>query len=106
MEKKEIELVDFVVTARKYKTTLTRKFMNRKEWIKPIEGEVKAILPGTVLEIAVKVGDEVKKGDLLLIHEAMKMRNRIKSPINGRVAEIRVEAGLRVTKDTVMVVIE
>lgn len=106
MEKKELELVDFVVTARKYKTTLTRKFINRKAWVKPIEGEVKAILPGTILELSVKVGDQVKKGDLILIHEAMKMRNRICAPISGRVTEIRVEAKMLVTKDTVMVVIE
>ena len=82
MDKKTTErpLVDFAVTARKYKTTLTQKFMNRPIWTKPVAGEVRSTLPGTVVSLAVKEGDSVKEGDLLLVHEAMKMRNRILSP--------------------------
>ena len=48
MEKKEKdnEYVDFVVTARKYKTTLTAKYKNRKMWHKPFVGDVISHLPG------------------------------------------------------------
>ena len=46
MDKKTTErpLVDFAVTARKYKTTLTQKFMNRPIWTKPIAGEVLSLI--------------------------------------------------------------
>ncbi|MGL5786510.1 MAG: biotin/lipoyl-containing protein [Bacteroidales bacterium] len=106
MVNKETELVDFAVTARKYKTLLTKKYVNRKNWIAPIIGEVKSVLPGTVISMNVKVGDKVKKGDLLLIHEAMKMQNRICAPISGVVKDILVQPGERVAKDVIMVVIE
>ena len=74
MEKKEKEpeLVDFVVTARKYKTTLTEKYKNRKMWHKPFAGDVVSHLPGTVEKLCVSQGQEVQAGDLLLILEAMK----------------------------------
>lgn len=106
MVNKETELIDFAVTARKYKTTLTKKYVNRKNWIAPVIGEVKAVLPGTVISLNVKEGDKVKKGELLLIHEAMKMQNRICAPISGTIQEIKVQPGERVAKDVVMVVIE
>lgn len=106
MVNKETELVDFAVTARKYKTTLTKKYVNRKVWIAPVIGEVKAVLPGTVISLNVKVGNEVKKGDLVLIQEAMKMQNRICAPISGTIKEIRVNPGERVSKEDVMIVIE
>lgn len=106
MVNKETELIDFAVTARKYKTTLTKKYVNRKNWIAPVIGEVKAVLPGTVISLNVKEGDKVKKGELLLIHEAMKMQNRICAPISGTIKEIKVQPGERVAKDVVMVVIE
>ncbi|MGL4779763.1 MAG: biotin/lipoyl-containing protein [Bacteroidales bacterium] len=105
MHNKENELVDFAVTARKYKTLLTKKFVNRPTWIAPIEGEVKATLPGTVISIDTKVGNVVKKGQVLMIQEAMKMQNRICAPISGTIQQVCVEPGMRVTKDFVMIVI-
>ena len=62
MEKEQKELVDFVVTARKYKTTLTEKFKNRPVWHKPYVGDVISHLPGTIVELEVKVGDVVLFG--------------------------------------------
>ena len=61
------------------------------------EEVVVAPLPGTVLDIKVAEGDEVKVGDVLLVLEAMKMENEIVSPMGGRVAEIRVTKGSAVT---------
>lgn len=106
MVNKEVELIDFAVTARKYKTTLTKKYVNRTAWIAPVIGEVKAVLPGTVISLNVEVGAKVKKGDLVLIQEAMKMQNRICAPISGTVKEIKVLPGERVSKQDVMIVIE
>ena len=56
-------------------------------------GGIAAPLPGTILELKVKVGDEVKTGDILLIMEAMKMENNIKANKNGKITTIHVNTG-------------
>ena len=108
MEKKEKdnEYVDFVVTARKYKTTLTAKYKNRKMWHKPFVGDVISHLPGTIIKIMVEEGQAVEAGQLLLIHEAMKMQNRVIAPISGVVVELNVKEGDKITKNHLMVKIE
>ena len=70
MENEKVKLVDFAVTARKYKTTLTKKFINRPLWVKPVPGEIRSILPGTIVSYAVEVGQSVKVGDLLLVQKS------------------------------------
>ena len=62
-------------------------------------------LQGTILDVKVKVGDEVKAGDTLLILEAMKLENEIKAPSNGKVLEIRVQKGATVNSKDVLVVL-
>lgn len=57
---------------------------------------VKAPLPGTVIKLAVKQGERVERGQLLLLLEAMKMENDITAPRSGTVAEISVEQGMSV----------
>ena len=108
MEKKEKdnEYVDFVVTARKYKTMLTAKYKNRKMWHKPFVGDVISHLPGTIIKIMVEEGQAVEAGQLLLIHEAMKMQNRVVAPISGVVVELNVKEGDKITKNHLMVKIE
>ena len=103
MEKEQKELVDFVVTARKYKTTLTEKFKNRPVWHKPYAGDVISHLPGTIVEVKVKEGDHVEAGQLLLIHQAMKMLNRVVAPISGTVSKVNVTVGEHIPKDHLMV---
>lgn len=56
-------------------------------------GHIKAPLPGTILEIKVKVGDVVKSGDQLLVMEAMKMENNITADKEGKVTAINVSPG-------------
>lgn len=68
-------------------------------------GDVAAPMPGTVLKVKVAAGDTVKKGQVLLILEAMKMENEIVSPADGKVAALNVEAGKSVTAGEVMVTI-
>jgi glutaconyl-CoA/methylmalonyl-CoA decarboxylase subunit gamma len=53
-------------------------------------------MPGKVIEVRVREYDRVKKGDVLLVLEAMKMRNEVTSPANGTVKELRVAAGTNV----------
>lgn len=65
--------------------------------------ELKAPMPGLVLQIDVKAGDTLKKGDRVLVLEAMKMENVIKSPGDVTVASVEIEKGKTVDKNQVMV---
>ncbi|UTW64197.1 acetyl-CoA carboxylase biotin carboxyl carrier protein subunit [bacterium SCSIO 12741] len=68
--------------------------------------DVKAPMPGLVLDIKVAVGDTVAKGDPVLVLEAMKMENIIKSASDGVVAAIEVQSGQAVEKNQVLVSFE
>ena len=68
--------------------------------------DVKSRVPGKMLEINVKVGDEVHENDVLGVMEAMKMRQSIACPANGSVKEVRFAVGDRVNAGDVMFVIE
>ena len=65
--------------------------------------EIKAPMPGMVIEIKVNEGDTVKKGDAILVLEAMKMENNIKSPTDGIVKKIHVKKGMAVEKNQVLI---
>ena len=64
---------------------------------------IKAPMPGLILEINVSVGQEVKENDPLLILEAMKMENILKSPGDGVVGAIKVSLRDKVTKGQVLI---
>lgn len=68
--------------------------------------EILAPMPGLVLQVHVKEGDEVSKGMPLLTLEAMKMENVLKSPGEGKVSKIHVEAQNSVEKSQLMIVLE
>lgn len=65
--------------------------------------DIKAPMPGLILDLKVKSGDEVKKGDVVLILEAMKMENSIKSPGDGVVKDIKVSLNQSVEKNQVLI---
>jgi biotin carboxyl carrier protein len=65
--------------------------------------DIKAPMPGLILDLKVKAGDEVKKGDVVLILEAMKMENIIKSPGDGVVKEVKVNLKQSVEKNQVLI---
>ena len=64
---------------------------------------VKAPMPGNIIKVNAKVGDSVKKGDVLIVLEAMKMENDICAPEDGTVASIEVAQGATVETDAVLV---
>lgn len=68
--------------------------------------EVKAPMPGLIVDIKVKVGQEVKKGNPIIILEAMKMENILKSPDNGIVKTIKVKVRDNVEKNEVLIQFE
>ena len=67
---------------------------------------VNSPLPGVILDIKVKVGDEVKKGQTIIILEAMKMENNIHSDRDGKVTAINVNKGESVLEGTDLIIIE
>ncbi|MCZ7601933.1 MAG: biotin/lipoyl-containing protein [Melioribacteraceae bacterium] len=80
---------------------------DRAKTSKPSEkkgaGNIKAPLPGTILQIFVKEGDIVKSGDRLLIMEAMKMENNISSDKEGKITAVKVKTGDSVLEGDVLV---
>ena len=68
--------------------------------------DIKAPMPGLILEISVAVGDEVEENDQLLILEAMKMENVISSPRAGVIKSIAVNQGETVDKNSLLIAFE
>jgi biotin carboxyl carrier protein len=68
--------------------------------------QVLAPMPGKVVKILVKAGDEVKARQGLVVIEAMKMENELRSPKDGRVSEVHVAEGASVEAGRLLVVVE
>lgn len=68
--------------------------------------EIKSRVPGVVEKIMVAEGDNVSRGDVVMILEAMKMQTKIPCPADGEVSEIMVEEGEHVKGGQVLLVIE
>lgn len=68
--------------------------------------EVRASMPGKVVAVKVKVGDEVAKGQGLIILEAMKMENEVTSPSQGKVVALGVTAGQTVETGSLLATVE
>jgi len=69
-------------------------------------GHVTTSMPGTIVEVVVNEGDEVKEGDALLITEAMKMETEIQAPISGKVVAVHIQKGDTVNPDETLIEIE
>ncbi|HEY6072977.1 MAG TPA: biotin/lipoyl-containing protein, partial [Anaerolineales bacterium] len=65
-----------------------------------------APIPGLVSTMAVEAGQPVKKGDRLLVMEAMKMQNTVYAPMEGRVARLLAQVGQSVEAKELLLVIE
>ena len=73
----------------------------------PAGGEqVTSPMPGTILSINVAAGDTVKRGQVLMILEAMKMENEIMCPCDGKVASVNTSKGSSVESGTLLCVIQ
>ena len=67
---------------------------------------VRAVMPGLVIDVTVKEGDAVKAGDALLVVEAMKMQNEVKTPQEGIVKKILVQKDKTVNSGDILIIIE
>ena len=65
--------------------------------------DIKAPMPGMVLNVLVTEGQEVKKGDALIVLEAMKMENILKSPTDGVIKKIAINKGIAVEKNQLLI---
>jgi acetyl-CoA carboxylase biotin carboxylase subunit len=70
-----------------------------------VRGGCQAPMPGKVLEVRVTAGSSVRRGDLLIVLEAMKMEHQIVAPSDGEVSEVRVSIGQQVDAGDVLVVL-
>lgn len=64
--------------------------------------ELRAPMPGLIVEIRAQTGQQVRKGDALLVLKAMKMENVLKSPQDGKISSICVEEGDKIEKDALL----
>lgn len=90
-----------------YKTKVNNKFLRRN--LKPqLEDPhiVRAFIPGVIKKILVKEGDSVKRGEKLLILEAMKMENYIMSATSGKIKKIHTQEGKVVCKHELLLEID
>lgn len=78
------------------------------QWRRQAErpGDVSTTMPGNIVEVLVKEGDQVKAGQGVLVTEAMKMETEIQAPIAGTVTAVRVAKGDRVNPGEVLIEIE
>jgi biotin carboxyl carrier protein len=67
---------------------------------------VKAPMPGKLIDVCVREGSEILRGEPLVILEAMKMQNEIQSPVNGTVTKVLAKPNSNVMKDDILVEIK
>jgi biotin carboxyl carrier protein len=70
------------------------------------QAEIKTAMPGKVVRVLAIVGQAIEKGASVIVVEAMKMQNEMKSPIDGVIKEIKVNEGSTVNAGEVLVVVE
>ena len=68
--------------------------------------DLKAPMPGLVLDVQINPGDKITKGDGLLVLEAMKMENVLKASGNGKVKDVKVKSGDSVNKNDILITFE
>ncbi len=68
--------------------------------------KVSAPMPGSIVKVIVNAGDAVKKGDTLLVLEAMKMENEIKAPEDATVSSVAVKSGDSVSSGDLLVTLD
>jgi len=84
-------------------TTFTRKFTERKQYVPNDHKKIYAFIPGTIIKVYVKEKHKVKKGEPLLVFQAMKMNNILTAPVAGVIKKINCKAGDTVPKSQILV---
>jgi biotin carboxyl carrier protein len=100
------DLRTFVLDDAKYVTTYTKKFLNRKKYVADDPKKMPAFIPGVIKKLNIKAGDKVKRGQSLLILEAMKMKNDVCSPMDGTIKAVHITVGAMVAKNQLLLEFE
>jgi biotin carboxyl carrier protein len=109
---KEGHILEFRMNGSRYRVEVKNEqdlLLERLGFRKTISagsGAIKAPMPGKILELLVAVNDEIKPGDPVVILEAMKMENELKSPESGVVSKIHIQEGDSVEKNQPILEIE
>ncbi len=85
-----------------YETEIPDRALGRGRGL-PDPEMVRAFIPGTIVEVMARTGARVRKGDTLLLLDAMKMHNEVCSPFDGAVRDVMVSKGDRVEKGQVLI---
>lgn len=99
------------VEGRKFEIT-TNNLKNKKNKVKRrkrklnSDGVISSTIPGKIIVINNKIGDNVKEGDVLIILEAMKMQNEITAPISGKITEINCKTGGSIEANMPLIIID
>ncbi|MCF7811239.1 biotin/lipoyl-binding protein [bacterium] len=97
---------DFTVSVKDERSKAIGKILGNGSIKKSIEGSIKAPMPGLIVKLNVSEGDLVRKGDGVIIIEAMKMENEIHAQISGTIEKIMVETGQAVDKGALLMKIK
>lgn len=100
------ELKKFILDDRVYETKLARKFAGRKPYAPPDPMKVLAYIPGVIRTIYVVEGQQLSRGERLLVLEAMKMQNDLVAHKAGKVARIHIKTGQMVAKGQLLLELE
>jgi len=100
METSEFEI--FELNDTRYRTTINKKFAQRKSWIPHDPNKIISVIPGTIEEIFVHENQKIKKGECMLILEAMKMKNRINAPKDCTIEKIHISTGDKLPKGALL----
>ncbi len=88
---------------RRYETTYTKKFAERVPYKAPDPNEIRTHIPGEVAQVLVSKGQKIKKGETMMIYEAMKMKNIISSPFDAIIEDVFVTEGEKLPKGALLV---
>lgn len=106
MEENKPKYEVFVVNTAQYYTLHTKKYGARKRWQPADPNELRSFIPGTILEVYVKEGQEVTAGEKLIKYESMKMQTILEMPFTGTVKEVLVGIGDKFRKDQLLILLE
>lgn len=95
-----------LVDGTQYETGLTKKYLRRKPFTPKDPKKFTAFIPGVIQSLFIKSGDSVKKGEPLLILEAMKMKNSVTAHDDVKIKAVYVTAGQRVAKEELLLEFE
>ena len=103
-----IETLDLVqVSGNENDSSVDTSVDKKSSKLKPThDGCVTTAMPGNIIDIKVKVGDQVSAGDSLIVIEAMKMENEIQAPKSGTIIGVHVEKGQAITPDETLIEIQ